>query len=431
MAVRAPRLKSGVWLNGPEAPLDTFKGSVVLLDFFTYGCINCLNNLYSIRRLRERFGKELVIIGIHSAKFKTEGDIAHLGKAIERLGITYPVIDDASHTLLDQYAIKGWPTVVLIDRNGYIIETSAGEHTIEELERILAQEDIYPSSTPIKERKSLSPSLSFPQKVLRAQAYLFISNTQNDSVWVCDHSGKVLHIYDEIIEPMGMALFDDRLYVAVRGDDTVISIDLLTHRRTVVLSGTRAPYDLEIADGILYVAMAAAHQVLAYSLDDFRELERYGNGYEALRDGTSDTAQLAQPSSLSWLHDQLWFVDAESSSLRLIAGGQVHTAIGEGLFTSGDSDMSPILLQHPQGVVAGQYGDGCGGGRLFIADTFNDKVKVYDPEQGQMMTLIKDLHAPSGISKHGCDLYIADTDAHRIIRFDLSKMHSEVMRFSL
>ena len=133
-------------------------------------------------------------------------------------------------------------------------------------------------------------------------------------------------------------------------------------------------------------------------------------------------AQLAQPSALSILHDRLWFVDAESSALRYIEGEEVHTAVGEGLHTFGDSDEGEILLQHPQGVVAGQYGDGCGGGRIFIADTYNDKVKVYNPEDGSMMTLLDTLHEPCGIVKKGCTLYIADTNAHAIIAFDLPTM---------
>ena len=96
--------------------------------------------------------------------------------------------------------------------------------------------------------------------------------------------------------------------------------------------------------------------------------------------------------------------------------------VGEGLHTFGDSDEGEILLQHPQGVVAGQYGDGCGGGRIFIADTYNDKVKVFNPDDGSMMTLLDTLHAPGGIAKKGCTLYIADSDAHSIVAFDLPSM---------
>ncbi len=431
MAVRAPRLESGKWLNTEERSLSDLRGKIVLLDFFTYGCVNCLNNLYIIKELRKRYGSELVIIGVHSAKFEREGDTEYLKNAIERLGIDYPVIDDSSLSLFDNYAIKAWPTVVLIDRDGYIVETSSGEQKVETLEKALATLGISPLDKHNSEIKKHSESLHFPQKVQCEDSFLLIANTGDDAVWLCDYGGKVLKVFDGLSEPMGMAVHADLLYIANRGRDEIVSIDLKSYERKVVLDGLRAPYDLELSDETLFVAMAASHQIVAYSLTDLSETVRYGNGFEALRDGDAQSSQLAQPSGLTLLYDQLWFVDAESSALRVIVGNGVHTAIGEGLFTFGDVDEGELLLQHPQGVTAGQYGDGCGGGRIFIADTFNNKVKAYNLEDGSIMTLVSDLHTPTGVGKKGCTLYIADTDAHRIILFDLSKMSTEVMRFSL
>ncbi len=431
MAVRAPRLESGLWFNAQERPLSELRGKVVLLDFFTYGCVNCLNNLYTIKKLRKRYGPELVIIGIHSAKFEREGDTAHLKNAIDRLGIDYPVIDDSSLSLFDNYAIKAWPTVVLIDRDGYLVETFSGEQRVETLEKSLAALDIFPLDEHISEIKRDDERLHFPQKVQCEDSFLLIANTGADAVWLCDYEGKILKKFEGLSEPMGMAVLGDLLYIANRGRDEIVAIDLKTYERNVILDGLRAPYDLELSDETLFVAMAASHQIVAYSLNDLSETARYGNGFEALRDGDALSSQLAQPSGVTLLYDQLWFVDAESSSLRLIVEEHVHTAIGEGLFSFGDVDEGAILLQHPQGVVAGQYGDGCGGGRIFVADTFNDKVKAYNPEDGSIITLFSGLHAPAGIAKKGCRLYIADTDAHRIIMFDLSKMSTEVMRFSL
>lgn len=431
MAVRAPRLESGQWFNAEESPLSELRGKVVLLDFFTYGCVNCLNNLYTIKKLRKHYGPELVIIGIHSAKFGSEGDTGHLRDAIDRLGIDHPVIDDSSLSLFDNYAIKAWPTVVLIDRDGYLVETSSGEQRVETLEESLATLDILPLDRDNSEIKRDEDRLHFPQKVQCEDDFILIANTGADAVWLCDYDGRILKVFKGLSEPMGMAVLGDLLYIANRGRDEIVAIDLKTYERRVVLDGLRAPYDLELSDETLFVAMAASHQIVAYELNDLSETVRYGNGFEALRDGDALSAQLAQPSGLTLLYDQLWFVDAESSSLRLIVEEHIHTAIGEGLFTFGDVDEGDILLQHPQGVVAGQYGDGCGGGRIFVADTFNDKVKAYDPEDGSIMTLLSDLHAPAGIAKKGCILYIADTDAHRIVMFDLSKMSTEVMRFSL
>ena len=129
------------------------------------------------------------------------------------------------------------------------------------------------------------------------------------------------------------------------------------------------------------------------------------------------------------MDETLYFVDAESSSLRKIENSEVSTLIGDGLFTFGDSDSDEILLQHPQGVCPGIIGDGCGGGRLFIADTFNNKVKAYYPEDNSMRTLLEGLNEPSGISKKGCELIIAYTMAHEVVVFDRSKMESKVIEF--
>ncbi|MCJ7765989.1 MAG: hypothetical protein MUP09_08635, partial [Thiovulaceae bacterium] len=131
------------------------------------------------------------------------------------------------------------------------------------------------------------------------------------------------------------------------------------------------------------------------------------------------------------MDETVWFVDAESSSLRKIENEVVSTAIGEGLFTFGDSSEGELLLQHPQSVCAGIIGDGCGGGRLFIADTFNNAVKAYFPDDHSLMTLLEGLNEPGGISKKGCELYIANSNAHEIVVFDLSEMKSRVMEFDI
>jgi len=268
--------------------------------------------------------------------------------------------------------------------------------------------------------------LSFPQKVLTTPNFLTVANTKNNEVWLSDYDG---HVFDviEVENPMGMAFKDDKLYICEQ--DSISRYDLISKNKETVLEGLRNPFDIAIDDNTLSVALAGSHLIESYSLTDLSLIKSYGNRFEALRDGKADECQLAQPSGLALMDETLYFVDAESSSLRKIENGQATTLIGEGLFTFGDSNDGELLLQHPQDVCPGIVGDGCGGGRLFIADTFNNKVKAYYPDDNSMMTLLEDLNEPSGISKKGCELYIANTNAHEIVVFDLSKMESRVMEF--
>jgi len=227
-----------------------------------------------------------------------------------------------------------------------------------------------------------------------------------------------------------MAFADQKLYICESGAGQVTGYDMVTTEKRMVVEGLRNPYDIAVDGDRLIVASAGSHQIQIYAQKSKALQATYGNRFEALRDGRGDACQLAQPSGLTLLDGMVWFVDAESSSLRKIEEGEVVTAIGEGLFTYGDSNEGELLLQHPQGVTAGIVGDGCGGGRLFIADTFNNKVKAYFPDDHSIMTLLDGLDEPGGIAKKGCELYIANTNTHEIVVFDLSRMEKRVMAFS-
>jgi hypothetical protein len=273
--------------------------------------------------------------------------------------------------------------------------------------------------------------LLFPQKVLAAETFLAVANTQNSEVWLSDYDGAVFTVIEGVQAPMGMAFGDNKLYICESEAGQVTSYDLLTKERCTLIEGLRNPSDIAMDSERLIVALAGSHRIVIYRRSDLALLQSYGNGFEALRDGKAAECQLAQPSGLSIMDGTVWFVDAESSALRKIESEEVTTAIGEGLFTFGDSNEGELLLQHPQGVCTGIIGDGCGGGRLFIADTYNNKVKAYFPDDNSMRTLLEGLNEPGGISKKGCELYIANTNAHEIVVFDLSKMQSRVLAFDL
>ena len=124
---RAPELAGRGWLNSPPLTLAGLRGRVVLLDFFTGGCVNCRHALREVAALEARFGDALQVIGVHSPKFPHEAEPAAVRAAVERLRIPHPVLDDAEHRTLEQYAVRAWPTLVLVGPDGRVEAVGAGE----------------------------------------------------------------------------------------------------------------------------------------------------------------------------------------------------------------------------------------------------------------------------------------------------------------
>ncbi|MEJ2499926.1 MAG: redoxin domain-containing protein [Campylobacterales bacterium] len=425
--VRAPELIGGEWISDGPLALHALRGKAVLLDFFTFGCINCMNNLPVLKRLKERYGEALQVIGVHSGKFAYEKEAGAVRSAIERLKIDYPVINDPAGYLVDQYAVKAWPTMVLIDAKGYIAAQFRGEAQGVAID--LALQKMGLAAEPGKaERPILKGALRFPEAVACGGDRLYVANSGGGDVREYTKEGRPLRRFAPFKHPAALAVHEGGLYIADREGGSVCRIDLQNEERTVLFEQLRSPSALLVDAKTITVAEAGAHLITVFDGTTIEPLQRFGNRFEALRDGEGEAAQLAQPMGMTRCDDgTLWFVDAESSSLRYIEEKRVHTAVGEGLFSFGDSDASPVRLQHPQGIECGRIGDGCGGGRLFVADTYNGKIKAYDPIGETMMTLMEGLTEPSGLCKDGCILYIVETGKHRIVRFDLSSMRRETL----
>ncbi len=139
MKVRAPRLQGRGWLNtgGVELTLAGLRGKFVLLDFWTFACVNCLHVIEELRPLQERFADVLVTVGVHSPKFAHEGDPQAVIDAVERYRVEHPVLDDPDLLTWDAYAAKAWPTLVLIDPAGYVVAQVAGERHAPELAELI------------------------------------------------------------------------------------------------------------------------------------------------------------------------------------------------------------------------------------------------------------------------------------------------------
>ena len=475
--IHAPELSGALdWLNVP-APLTlkSLRGKVVLLDFWTYGCINCMHVLPDLRRLEEKYGDALVVIGIHSAKFTNEGKSDNLRRILVRYDIDHPVANDADFQIWRTYGARAWPTLVLIDPEGYVVATASGEGKGEAFDLAIAgvirffDEQGKIDRTPIvlspERTKVKAAVLAFPGKVLadEASGRLFIADSNHHRVLVATLDGEVRTVVGsgrvgradgafedvEFYRPQGLALAGNVLYVADTENHLVRAVDLTAGVvSTIAGVGKQAgygeqggataetplnsPWDLDVVGRLLFVAMAGLHQIWVIDLERGLAFPYAGSGREARVDGGPDEAAFAQPSALVIEGATMYVADSESNIIRAIAlppVNEVRTIAGGDLFDFGDVDGTgdAVRFQHPLGVTVA-------GGRLFVADTYNHKVRVVDPETGAVRVFAgsgregrddgkagrASFHEPGGISATSTALYVADTNNHAIRRVSLA-----------
>jgi thiol-disulfide isomerase/thioredoxin len=434
--VRAPELNLGLgWLN-TDRPLglhDTLRGQVVVLDFWTYCCINCMHILPDLARLEKKFHREPVaFIGVHSAKFSNEASRETIRAAILRYEIKHPVVIDDKMKIWRAYAVRSWPTLVVIDSRGYVVGTAAGESGPSQIEPIIEQAlaggraDGSLASAPLEYRLEGSvraaSGLNFPGKVLAdaASSHLFIADSNHNRIVVAElpdewgHS-KVIKVVGSgeigsqdgpadrasFNHPQGIACGHGNLYVADTENHLLRAIDLETYQvRTIVGTGKmtydfsggamgpdqgiNSPWDLTLEGSTLYVAMAGTHQIWRIDMPVGFSRSLAGTGRENLVDGPTETSAFAQPSGICALGGKLYIADSEVSAIRGIdmATEQVFTVLGEGLFSFGDVDgVAPkAKLQHPLGIAAWNSA-------LLVADTYNHKIKLVEPGARSARTL--------------------------------------------
>lgn len=468
--VRAPELNGGLgWLNTDHPlTLAELRGRIVLLDFWTYCCINCMHILPDLKILEERYPNELVVIGVHSAKFTNEGQTDNIRQAILRYEIAHPVVNDAKFAIWQQYGVRAWPTLMMIDPEGYACAAYSGEGNLARIDRdIQLLIETYPDIseqkpfTVTREEAPATP-LRYPGKVLADSAHgrLFVADSNHNQIVILTPDGTVrsrigtgaIGAMDgdygtaQFNHPQGMALVGDMLYIADTENHLIRAVDLTAERvTTVVGTGEQArfratggdalttpinsPWDLTYCDDMLYIAMAGPHQIWAYCAAAQRVDVYAGSGAEARVDGPLPESAFAQPSGITTDGANLYIADSETSSIRQIdrETGRVTTLAGEDLFEFGDVDGSGahVRLQHPLGV---EYLDGA----LLIADTYNHKIKRLDLATQSVTTLAGTgkpgtddgtpgaLYEPGGLSVSSNATFIADTNNHLLRRLDLT-----------
>ena len=532
--VRAPEFPANYpWLN-TDKPLsiESLKGRVVLLDFWTYCCINCLHVLPDLKYLEQKYKDSLTVIGVHSAKFDNEKEVENIRQAILRYDIEHPVIVDSGMKVWQSYAVRAWPTLMVIDPESYVIGYVSGEGNREALDELLSKlitehqergavkfEEL--SFSLEKERKLGSTPLAFPGKVLAfaiaateakhlhqheallgemtedsesvddeivepgpansviqslVGSCLFIADSGHNRIVVSTTEGEVIHVIGtgkpgltdgdfaeaEFFAPQGMS-FDAEsqiLYVADTENHALRKIDFVNQRvETIAGNGEQSheivcdsgngleiklnsPWDLERVGNRLFIAMAGSHQIWEMQLDTGIIGVYAGNGRESCVDGNLAESAFSQPSGLATDRSELFVADSEISSIRAIGideNPQVRTVCGSGeLFGFGDKDgrADEVRLQHCLGVEYAQN-------YLWVADTYNHKIKRIDHRGGMSRTMLGDGTAghldgrgintrffePSGLSAIGSHLFIADTNNHVIRRVELDTLTVTTLDF--
>ncbi len=444
--VRAPELAGRAWLNtdGPVR-LSDLRGRFVLLDFWTFCCINCLHVLDELRPVEERWADELVVIGVHSPKFTHEADPVALAAAVERYRVTHPVLDDPDLVTWQAYTARAWPTLVLIDPEGYVVAQYAGEGHAHAIDALLAdlvevhraQGTLQVGDSPYVPAPVESGDLRFPASAVRLpDGSLAVADAGHGEVVILTEDGDVTQRIGGFTEPNGVCVLPPDV-AALTGLDLVVA-DTVAHRLAGVHLATgevralagdgqqwmagestarlSSPWDVTWWRDVVWIAMAGTHQLWTYDPRTGAVEVVAGTTNEGLLDGPLATAWLAQPSRLAVSADgqRLWVADSETSALRWVSyesgRGEIHTAVGTGLFDFGfrDGPAADALMQHPLGVCA------LDDGSVLVADTYNGALRRWTPD-GQVSTLATGLAEPSAVllAEDGSAL-VVESAAHAI-----------------
>jgi DNA-binding beta-propeller fold protein YncE len=476
----APEFPAGLdWLNTADPiAIGDLEGKVVLLDFWTYGCINCIHIIPDLKRLEAEFADELVVIGVHSAKFTNEGETDNIRDVVLRYEVEHPVVNDRDFEIWRTWGANAWPTTALVDPAGNVVGGFSGEGVYDVaapvIRSLIAEFDQSGvlDRTPIAFAREADGRpdtiLSYPGKVFIDPAgdTLYIADTGHHRIVAADPTtGEVIAVYGRgqpgyadgpalealFDSPQGMALSPDGdfLYVADTNNHAVRSIELaIGEVGTILGTGTlgwppsggladevaiNSPWALEERDGLLYIAMAGHHQIWVMDLAAGTARPLVGNARESTVNGPLAEAELAQPSGLAFDRDGLlYFADSESSAIRsaeVLADGVTDVVVGsdDNLFDFGDVDGvgTEARLQHPLGLA---YADD---GFLYVADTYNSKIKRIDLAAAAVETYLGDAQGwqdgpgarfsePGGLAARNGLLYVADTNNHAVRIVDLA-----------
>ncbi len=458
------------WFNvAAPIPIASLRGRVVILDFWTEGCINCIHIIPILKTIEQKYPDKVVVIGVHSPKFDEEKRASSVEDAIARYEIHHPIIHDPELTLWKDYDIQAWPTLVIIGPDGNVLAQLPGEpnpvafeKSIDELVAIAGKSgELKPAHLQLQAVEMPKGRFLFPGKIKAVPGAISrwaLADSGHNQVVLLDDAGNDLRRFGSgkaglkdgsakgaaFDHPQGLIASNDAIFVADTGNHAIRRIDLKTDavttlagtggRGTILTSDPQpgistalaSPWDLEKQGEHLFFANAGTHQIGVLDLKTGTVARLAGSGAEDLVAGTADKAAFAQPSGLSLSSDgsTLYVADAESSAIRAIAlrnADATKTVVGAGLFDFGhvDGAFNVARLQHPLGLAVE-------GDRILVADTYNSRIRTIDLKQktvsefdGGKFTCTDPIcyptREPAGIAIAGADrILLVDTGNHRV-----------------
>lgn len=425
--------KNSQWFNTlPLSFEKELKGKIVVLDFWTYCCINCMHVLPELAALERKYtDMPVVFIGVHSAKFTNEKNSENIRQAVLRYEIAHPVINDVDMKMWRQLGVNSWPTVIIVGPEGNILLAVSGEGKGSVIDKCISDAlrkykgALVVTPLPIqleREKENTTSPLKFPAKLATDPVgkKLFVSDSNNHRILICSFDGDILDIIGngyagfqdgtyrdaEFNRPQGICFYDNKLYIADTENHALRVIDLKTHDVTTIAgcgiqgrdyhggsTGRRqllsSPWDVCVDEPSkrLFIAMAGTHQIWVCDLKNGICQVFSGSGAEMNYNSRDPLeAAWAQPSGLALVDDELYVADSESSTIRCIdiVTGETRTLVGgdneepRNLFSYGDKDGAgdQAKLQHPLGLIWLPKE-----GVLAIADTYNHRIKKVDPKK--------------------------------------------------
>lgn len=480
------------WINvSKHLTNKDLENRVVLLDFWTYACVNCMQVLPEIQKLEEQFGDKITVIGIHSGKFNNEKNTVAIRNAVLKYNIKHAVVNDADFKIWKNFGVEAWPTLILINPKGDVEKVYAGEGNANaitnDVKKLISKYSLQLSKTDLpialESAKAVGHVLQYPAKIAYAKNFSYKNIVKTSALLIADSSANKIDIASlngaillevgsgqagfrdgdissaQFKSPKGLLYRDNILYVADTGNNALRKVDFKNNQvSTLIGTGVRglpinseisvknaaknfdlaSPWDLEFFpdQNNIIIANAGTHQLIKYNITQAKLSPFAGSGSEDIVDGKYPRNALAQTSGLSAFGGKLYFVDSETSSLRVAdKNGEVKTLVGKGLFVFGhqNGSASVALMQHPVGLVADDTG-------VYIADTHNNIIRKYNLATGTLSDYSGNMRGdglgsakntsynePEAIISVLDKFYIADTNNNRIVTLNRASGNSVLL----
>ncbi|NLG59531.1 MAG: redoxin domain-containing protein [Gammaproteobacteria bacterium] len=457
----APEFPDSIeWLNLSEPlRMAQLRGRVCVLAFINAGSAWSMQRLHDLVTLLGRHRERLNVVAVHVPRFEHERDPRRVLKTLRRHDFQFPLGHDPNWTLWQHYDVQAWPTVVLIDGDGKVCGRLVGDGPLRDLDaqvadlvRALVPQSLNPQ--PIELRRGGEPALPlrFPVGLAVSGNYLYVADTGHNRVLECDQAGRILRQFGSggvgfIDGPMELAAFNrpsrlaverDLLYVSDTGNHAVRRIQLRSGDIDTLFGAGRpgtpadgavadpravtidTPTGLALAAGRLFLATSGDNRIWSFGLGDHTLRCLAGSGRLEVADGTGSEASFAQPVALAAVQQMVYVCDSAGSAIRAVNArtGVVQTLVGRNPWEFGAEDgaRSAALLQQPLALALDPESP-----RLWIADSGNNRLRVLRLGGGEVSTfeLPRPLHGPAGMAMAPGVAWIADTDAHAVLRLDL------------